>query len=282
MGECNMAVVDDAFSVVLCVYHGDNPEWFQEAVNSILNQSRVPDQIVLTVDGPVTDELDEIIRQCEENPIFTVNRIKENVGHGGARRQAFERCSNELIALMDADDLSTYNRFEKQLEVFKNNPDVDVVGGNILEFIDKPDNVVAQRRVFNDNDEIRKDLKVRCPMNHVTVMFKKSAVQEAGGYLDWFSNEDYYLWIRMYLKGAVFANVDDNLVMVRIGKEQYRRRGGLKYFRSEAGIQRLMLKEGIIGLGRYVVNVGKRLIIQVLMPNRIRGFLIAHLARKSA
>ena len=110
-------------------------------------------------------------------------------------------------------------------------------------------------------------------------MYKKSAVQAAGGYLDWFWNEDYYLWIRMQLNNAVFANTGTVLVNVRVGEEMYQRRGGWKYFKSEAGIQKLMKTNKIIGISRYMINVGERFIIQVLMPNKIRGWIFQKLAR---
>jgi hypothetical protein len=113
----------------------------------------------------------------------------------------------------------------------------------------------------------------------MTVMYKKSAVENAGGYLDWFWNEDYYLWIRMLEKNSVFANTGTVLVNVRTGRDMYRRRGGMKYFKSEARLQRYMLQKHIIGVGTYCSNWTKRFIVQVLLPNRIRGWVFRRLAR---
>ena len=123
-------------------------------------------------------------------------------------------------------------------------------------------------------------MKKRSPFNHVSVMYKKSAVQAAGGYLDWFWNEDYYLWIRMQLNNAVFANTGTVLVNVRVGKEMYQRRGGMRYFKSEAKLQKYMWKDGIISFPKYCYNVLLRLILQVLMPNSIRGWVFKTFARK--
>ena len=117
-------------------------------------------------------------------------------------------------------------------------------------------------------------------MNQVTVMFRKSAVAAAGGYIDWFCEEDYYLWLRLMLDGATFANINLPLVNVRVGKEMYRRRGGMKYFKSEAKLQAWMLQHKVIGFGTYVVNVAKRLIVQVLLPNRLRSWVFQKFARK--
>ena len=97
---------DTKFSVSMCVYGKDNPEWFRTAVDSILNQTRKPDEVVLVVDGPVPQVLDVVINHFEQNSIFKVIRLPENKGHGEARRVGLNNCSNELVALIDADDIS--------------------------------------------------------------------------------------------------------------------------------------------------------------------------------
>ena len=112
-------------------------------------------------------------------------------------------------------------------------------------------------------------------------MFRKSSVEAAGGYLDWFNEEDYYLWLRMYLAGMTFGNVADTLVNVRVGEEMYQRRGGLRYFKSEARLQKYMLDHRVIGTGTYLVNVAKRLVVQVLLPNHLRGWVFQNFARKA-
>ena len=131
------------------------------------------------------------------------------------------------------DDLSVPDRFEKQIDCLKNDPALSIVGGYIEEFLDNPENKVGLRVVPLSNDKILHNLKLRSPMNQVSVLFRKSDVISAGGYLDWHFNEDYYLWIRMFLKGCTFKNIPETLVKVRIGKNMYRRRGGIKYFVSE-------------------------------------------------
>lgn len=267
------------FSVAMCVYGGDDPEWFQTAVESILNQTVPPDEVVLVVDGPVPEQLDGVIARYEARTDFRVIRLAENQGHGNARRISLARCAHELVALMDADDISVPDRFERQLAVFAEKANMSVVGGNIAEFIHTESNVVGYRKVPSGQDEIRAYLKIRCPLNQVTVMLKKSCVQAAGGYIDWFCNEDYYLWIRMYLAGMEFANIPQVLVNVRVGKEMYQRRGGLRYFKSEAKLQKYMLENRVIGPVTYLVNVTKRLIVQVLLPNRLRGWVFQKFAR---
>lgn len=270
------------FSVSMCVYGKDDPTFFDMAVESIVRQTVPPDEIVLTVDGPIPACIQAVIEKYRKELrtiSFQVIYLERNAGHGEARRVGFEHCTCELIALMDADDLSVPERFQKQLACFAADPELDIVSGIIQEFVDTPENAVGKRIVPQSDGEIKEYMKRRCPMNQVAVMFRKRAVEQAGGYLDWYCDEDYYLWIRMALAGKKFANVPDVLVNVRVGKEMYSRRGGWKYFRSEAKLQRLMLKKGMIGPGRYGINVAQRLALQVLMPNRLRGFLFRKLAR---
>ncbi len=268
------------FSVSMCVYEKDNPKWFKEAVDSILNQTVQPEEVVLVVDGPVPSELDLVIRKYEEKDLFHVIRFAENQGHGNARRAGLEACTNELVALMDADDISLPTRFEKLLSAFQADEALDIVGGNITEFIGEPDNIVAKREVPAGHEKIMEYMKYRCPMNQMTVMFKKSSVAQVGGYIDWYCDEDYYLWLRMALAGMKFENVPETLVNVRVGKEMYQRRGGRKYFESEAKLQKYMLENKVIDFGTYCSNVGKRFIVQVLLPNKIRGWVFQKFARK--
>lgn len=270
------------FSVSMCVYGKDNPEHFRTAMDSVLNQTAAPDEVVLVVDGPVPEQLDAAIAEYERNPIFRIVRLEQNRGHGEARRIGLQHCSHELVALMDADDISASDRFEKQLRIFRKHPEITVVGGNITEFIDVPENTVGARVVSLEDAAIKEDMKKRCPMNQVTVMFRKSNVERVGGFIDWFCEEDYYLWIRLYLDGAKFANIPDYLVNVRVGKEMYQRRGGWKYFSSEAKLQKYMLDHKIIGFGTFVINVCKRLIVQVLLPNKLRSWVFQKFAREDA
>lgn len=270
----------DNFSVAMCVYEKDNHVFFKIAVESILNQTCQPNEVVLVVDGPVGSMLNDVIAEFEKKPIFHVIRLKANVGHGNARRIALENCTNELVALMDADDISVPERFEKQLNLFTKKPEISIVGGNIAEFIDNTQNVIGSRVVPEDDRDIKTYMKKRCPMNQVTVMFRQADIAAVGGYIDWYCDEDYYLWIRLALGKYKFANIGETLVKVRVGDDMYARRGGIKYFFSEAKLQKLMLKERMISLPRYVLNVFQRFVLQVMMPNQLRSWAFKNFARE--
>lgn len=271
-----------AFSVAISVYKNDTPGYLADALESIiLHQTVRPAEVVLVVDGPVSAQVSKVIEEFEKTyPIFAVIRLEENKGLGNALRLAVEKSRYELIARMDSDDISVPDRFEQQLKAFEDHPEMDIIGGDIEEFVDSAENVIACRKVPVTDGEIKQYMRKRCPLNHVSVMFRKEAVLRSGNYQDWFQNEDYYLWLRMMKAGCSMGNTGSTLVRVRVGQDMYRRRGGMKYYRSEAKLQKYMYKEKMISLPLYLTNVLKRLIVQVLLPNRLRGWVFQHFARE--
>ena len=275
-----MELSEYKISVSICVYWKDNPEWFDTAVQSVLNQTVPPAEVVLVVDGPVGEELDAVIRKYEKMEIFRVIRLKENGGLGNARRIGLAACSFDLVAMMDSDDICLPERFEKQLQLLTKQHNIDIVGAYISEFVDDPSEPVAMRVVPTEDSDIKKFLCRRNPMNHMTVMCRKASVEAAGGYQDWHYHEDYYLWIRMALSGMRFANIPETLVNVRVGRDMYNRRGGMKCFRSGARLMKYMYDQKFISLGRFLFNVCERFAVQVLFPNELRGWIYRVFARK--
>lgn len=272
------------FSVCTSVYKNDKSEFVRVALDSMLvNQSVKPDEIVLVQDGPVPEDLSLLLNEYEGKypEVMHVIRLEKNGGLGNALRLGVENAKYDIIARMDSDDICSPDRFEKQLAFMEAHSDCDIVGGQMTEFIGSPDNIVGRREVPLTNEEIYEFMKRRCALNHVTVMFRKKSVQKAGNYQDWFWNEDYYLWVRMMMAGYKFANLPDVAVNVRSGADQYARRGGKKYFDSEIGIKKLMLEKGMINRKEYMVNYIQRFIIQLLLPNSVRGWVFRTFARKS-
>lgn len=270
------------FSVCTSVYRNDNPDYVKTALDSMLKYQGVkPKEIVLIQDGPVAEDLLNLLLEYEGNfpDIMHIIRLEKNGGLGNALKLGVENAKYEIVARMDSDDICLPDRFEKQLEYLEKHPECDIVGGQITEFIGEPENVVGMRVVPLTNEAIYEYMKSRCALNHGTVMFRKDAVLKAGNYQDWFWNEDYYLWVRMMKAGCVFANIPDVLVNFRSGADQYARRGGKKYFDSEIGLKKLMLKEGMINKFQYAVNYIERFIIQRILPNNLRGWVYRTFAR---
>jgi glycosyltransferase involved in cell wall biosynthesis len=271
------------FSVTMCVYGGDCPKLFDAAWRSVLDQSLLPTEIVLVCDGPISDPLKLAVDKFKAgaqrlNIFFLLVQNNKNLGHGLARNKALYASNNELNLLCDADDINKYYRFET---VVKNmvDLDLDVCGGVIEEFDVSTNSGLGKRLVVSDHNDIIVDMRLRSPFNQTTVGLKKSIIIAAGGYKDIFCNEDYDLWIRLSSIGARFGNTQDVLVTVMTNGAYFNRRGGWRYFESEFYIQRLLLKNGHIGLGLFCINLMKRLTVQVLLPSRIRKVVFRFFAR---
>lgn len=267
------------YSVLMSVYKNTDKNEFVECIDSLKVQDPAPKEIVCVIDGPVAGELAEQIQEYGKDPLFVFVPLKQNVGLGNALKEGTAHCSCDWIARMDSDDICAPDRMAKQVAFLESHPEADVLGSNIAEFIGSKDNVVSERKVPAEHDAICDYLKKRCPFNHMTVCIRKSALEKAGGYLHWHYNEDSYLWVRMYLTGAKFANIEENLVFARINEATFQRRGGYKYYKSERDLFKFMYKNKVIGYFDYLVAKAIRFVVQVLMPNRVRQWFFKTFAR---
>lgn len=263
----------EKFSVLISVYHREKGEYLREALRSVFEQSVPPSEVVLVKDGILTDELDRVVEEfMKKYDILKVVTLPHNIGLGGALNEGMKKCSYELVARMDSDDICMPNRFEKQLAAFAEHGDITIVGGWISEFESNSQEIISYRKPPQTDRELKIFAKSKCPFNHVTVMFKKSAVQDAGGYQHLYLLEDYWLWIRMINNGALLHNVQRILVNVRGGTAMVARRGGYKYAKSEVRLQTNMLSMGMINILTYCKNVFIRFSVRVI-PNTFRIFI---------
>lgn len=269
-----------SLSVVLSTYHGDDPQYLQSALDSVWEQTRTPDEIIIVKDGPVGEGIDRVVDEFTTTVSCptTVSRLSSNQGHGAALRRGLSLASKDLVAIHDADDLCVSDRFDRQIEYLVDHPGVDVLGGTIAEFTDDPAEPHATREMPVTHEEIRELARVRSPVNQTTVMARRDEILEAGNYRKVDRMEDYDLWARMLVNGSRFANLPDVLVKVRAGEHMYERRGGFEYAREEIRQQRDFLRIGFVTPLRAGINVGLRVPVRV-MPNRLRGFLYRSILR---
>lgn len=223
------------FSVLMSVYYKENPEYLKLSLDSVIKQTVPAAEIVLIKDGPLTKELDDIINQYSDKyaGLFRVFSLEENVGLGKALNYGVQRCKYDLIARMDTDDIVVPERFELQVNEFIKDKELVLCGGYIAEFARDPLIISGYRKVPLTQAAILKFAKKRNPFNHMTVMFKKKAVLEAGNYQDMPYFEDYWLWVRLLQKGYAVKNIDYVLVNVRAGVDMLGRRGGWEYAKAE-------------------------------------------------
>lgn len=270
------------YSVLMSVYEKENPDNLRESMQSILNQTVKTDDFVLVCDGPLNDGLDAVINEMHKlfGDVLHVVRLAQNGGLGPALNRGIKECKNELVARMDSDDISYPDRCERQLKIFEKYPDVDICSGTIEEFAESPDKVACIRSMPEFHDEIYEFAKSRCPFNHPCIMYKKQAVESAGGYLP-FVLEDYYLWVRMLLNGAKGYNIPESLLWMRAGSDMYKRRAGRKYAKDSRKLFKYMKDRGMIGTGSYVKSCILRT-GSALAPNWLREFMYGRLLRKKA
>lgn len=260
------------FSVLISVYHKENPEFLKRAFESIWDlQSLKPSQIVLVEDGPLTDDLNAEIQRQKEllGERLTVVSLEKNVGLGVALAEGLKACKYDLVARMDGDDIADKDRFLNQIDFLKANPDISVVGSFISEFEGNERNIYAYRTPPATHADIYNFAKKRNPINHMTVMFKKDAVMSVGGYMPFMGFEDYYLWVRMLKQGLLFANIPKYLVNARAGLAMVGRRGGLKYAISEYRLQKEFFRLGFINFGEFLFNTSIRFLSRIV-PEPIR------------
>ena len=276
-----MSVVEyREYSVLMSVYHKEKPEYLKQAIESIQAQTFPTDDFVLVCDGSLNDGLDAIIaeKQQEMGDTLNVVRLAKNCGLGNALNEGIKHCKNELVARMDSDDISCPDRCEKQIGIFNRYPEVSICSGIVEEFTTDPEVVDTRRVPPETNAEIVEFAKKRCPFNHPCVMYKKTAVEAAVSYQDFYLLEDYYLWLRMLMAGFQGYNIQEPLLHMRAGSDMYLRRAGWKYAKTQARLFKFMKQQGFIGNGQYI----KSCVIRsgsALAPNWLRKFMFEKVLR---
>lgn len=270
------------YSVLMSVYREENPKEFREAVKSMLCQSIAPADFVIVCDGPLTEELDCVIDDFmkSEPKLFQIIRLEKNQGLGLALKEGLSHCKEELVARMDADDIATKDRMEKQLAFMTQHPEISVVGAQIAEFEETPDHIIRYRMVPECHKDILHKLKFSNPMNHVTVLFQKEHVLNVGSYPHHPGFEDYHLWTKLLSEGYLFHNLPDTCCFVRADAHMLKRRDGWTYFKNTVKMEKLLRKKKLISPWQYLVNITVRFGGTVLLPHGIRKKLFTKLMRK--
>jgi len=248
-------MAETEFSLLLPVYAGDKAAYFTKAfASTVIDQSRRPSDVVIVQDGPIGTELAAAVAAATASSPVPVNhvRLPANVGLARALETGLEHCAHDVVARMDADDISLPTRFERQLAVMDTG--YDLVGTGMLEF-DEAGRVLGKRIPPTDPDDIVTSARFHDPFNHPTVVYRRSVVARAGGYRELPLMEDYWLFARMIQAGALVANLPDPLVMYRVDAGAYGRRGGFTLFRSEVALQRSLLKDRFVTRRQFARNV---------------------------
>mgnify|MGYP003304527796 CR=1 FL=1 len=269
------------FSVLMSVYKNEKPDYLREALESVVQQTVMPNEIVIVKDGLLTEELDAVINEYSEKypALFKIVSFEKNRGLGLALRDGVLACSYEYIARMDTDDICKPNRFEKQIKYLEENPRTVLLGTWIKEFSKNRNNPDTITKLPCEHQEIVQFSKSRNPFRHMTVIFNKQAVLDSGNYRDFLWFEDYDLWVRIIQNGYEVANLPEFLVDVRADNDMFARRGGWKYLKQDLKFQRVLYDSGFISCFHFMKNVFVRSVVRVL-PNDVRVWIYKGLLRK--
>ncbi|GHV54059.1 glycosyl transferase [Bacteroidia bacterium] len=269
------------FSVLISVYNRENPDHLDLALKSIWDYQTIkPREIVLVKDGKLTPKLDNRIEEFAQNICVKIVSLETNQGLGIALNEGLNHCSYDIVARMDSDDIAKPNRFEKQMQFLKDYPEYDVVGSWIDEFVNETTNIISNRILPKTNDEIFCFAKKRNPLNHPSIMFKKSSVIKAGGYKHFPFFEDYDLWVRMLMQGCRFYNIQESLLYFRSSPDTFKRRGGWKYAKEDLRFQKNLKHINFINTFTYIENIIIRFTVRILSDD-IRSFIYRKFIRKS-
>ena len=251
------------FTLLLCTYSKENPSYLKECLDSILSSTVHPSEMVIVKDGPLTSELDELISRTVFPFETKIIQLPTNRTLGVARREGVAAAKHNWIALMDADDYMTPNRFEIQLAEIEKNPNIDIIGGQIAEFNISKNQAHALRKVPTKHEEIISFAKKRNPFSAMTVMFKKDMALKCGSFRYFPGFEDYDLWVRMLGSGAICQNCEEVLVYARTGSGMYERRRGMSYIKQEWRMQRELRKHEFVSRTRFMLNLASRIPVRI-------------------
>jgi glycosyltransferase involved in cell wall biosynthesis len=208
------------FTAIMPVYSGSVVNEVEQAMESLLKQSLLPDEIIIVIDGPISSEVETLLEKYlkYENRI-TKKVLDKNLGRGVARNFGALEVKTEFIAIMDSDDIARCDRFEKQIKIMREN-DIDLLGGAIEEFEKFPGDLGQVRRLPALHENIKSIAPFRTPYNNVTIMFRNELFKKIKGYDDFNFVEDWDFAVRALASGAIFYNMPEVLVDVRINKKR--------------------------------------------------------------
>lgn len=271
----------EPYSVLMSLYKKEKAEYFQLAVNSMLNQTVKPDEIVIVEDGPLTEELYAVEKELSDSNqgLFKIVTNQTNQGLGLALNHGLYACRNELIARMDTDDISKPERCEKQLAAFQNDPELAIVGAWADEFRNMPEEIISTRTVPCRHEEIFRFAKKRSAFNHPAVMYRKSKVLETGGYGDLRRNQDVDLFGRMLYAGCKAENIGEALLLFRSNDDLAKRRKSWENTKSYISTIKKFWKMGYAGFWDYAI-VAAAQTGMFLIPVKLQYWIYKKFLRK--
>ncbi|UXA34440.1 glycosyltransferase [Proteus terrae] len=263
-------------SVIMPIHYGTISKKLVNSINSILNQTHLPNELIIVADGEITNENTKIINLLmNKNMDVDIKFLSYdlNQGPGFARHYAIMHAIGYYIAIMDSDDIAIPERLAFQIKFMDSHPDISLVGG----YIQESNNI---RKVPLSHNEIVARIFEKSPVNNVTAFFKKEDYLICGGYPSIRSSEDYTLWCRFIGNGFKIHNLNKVLVQVDFDDSSIYRRSGLEHFKNDLFTQRELLKYSLVNKKRFYYNLFRYFIFRNL-PLFMKKMIYKNILRKT-
>ena len=272
-------------SVLMSVYKSEKPAYLDRSLQSVWDdQTQKPDEIILVQDGPLGDELLQVIEkwQAKLRDVLVLIRNEVNIGLTKSLNKGIGVAKGEYIARMDSDDISLPSRFEIQERFLDENPSVYVVGGAIQEF-NEADGIIGERHFPKDTEAAIHYIHKASPFAHPAVMIRKALFDEGVIYNEAYrTTQDLALWFDVLKTKHQVANLDIIVLKFRRDNNVYQRRKKKEDSYMEMKIHLNGIKElfgfspikSLYPIARYSMRLLPNSIINQIYNSNIRGKLL--------
>ena len=278
--------IDNDLTAYMCIHEGVDNSLLEQSLQSIIDQNTLPGEMIFACDGPLSLSKQEVLAMFRHTFFALGVRCLDcsspvPVGHGHIRALALSHVTTRYVATCDSDDISSPNRFSMLLSKMRSQPNLAAVGSHVIEKnLLENTSPAYLKTVPLSTYAVRVSLGVRCPLNQMTTLLSVRALRTVGSYEDFYHNEDYYLWYKLLNSGYELCNIDDYLVTAHSDENSIDRRGGVKYFQSEAKMQWLLYKKNYSSLVGFISAITIRFIVQVVFPSIFRKYFYRKFLRK--
>ncbi len=253
-------------SVLLPIYNKTTFSEFIKSFNSIINQTKKSDEIIIIFDGMVKFDIRFYLRNFKKVKII---QNSANMGLGISLSKGLIKCKGDIIIRQDSDTFNNQKRFFylwKNISLYK----YDIIGSYMTENF--KNNFTAIRKVPLEQNKIYKKLNLKNSFNHPTVGFRKYSIDKIGGYENILFFEDYYLWLKARIDLLKMKNLNHNLVSTNIDNSFFKRRYGVKYYKYFLNFLVKSYKKKYINLYYIIISLVIRTFIFKLNLNLLKLF----------
>lgn len=263
------------FSVLISVYHKECPNLFDRALNSIFSNSLKPKNVILVLDGPITDQLEKVVNKYKYNSSLIIKKLPENKGLSYALNYGLKFIRTSWVIRADSDDLNFRDRFSVLMNFVSKNPNIALAGSQTIE---KSENILQTRKMPVKLNDIKTMIVYRNPFNHNSVIYQTKIIRKLGGYPNIKFLEDYGLWIMLIGLGYEAVNINIRLVEATAGRKMFKRRVDISILRSELDIYKL--KCSFLKVNKIILKMSLILrVLFIISPDKMSLLIYKNLLR---